>query len=344
MKQQTTVIGIIGAGRIGRLHAENNASFPNVRIKGISDLFADEIKEWALSIGIEKIVKDSEELLLDEEIEAIFVCSPTNTHAAIIKRAAKLGKHIFCEKPISFSIEETKEILEVVKKANVQFQVGFNRRFDRNFFKIQQMVKKGKIGSPHLLKITSRDPEPPPAEYVNKSGGLFFDMAIHDFDMARYLVNSEVVEVFATGANLIEPYIKEAGDIDTAITTLTFANGAIGVIDNSRKAVYGYDQRAEVFGEKGNLNCRNDQLTSVELSTSEGIRSDKLKNFFLERYKDAYIEEAKSFIECIQNGTPVLCNGYDGLKAEMIAEAAKQSYLQNRPVSIDQLNGNLLLL
>ncbi|MFD2133723.1 inositol 2-dehydrogenase [Pseudogracilibacillus auburnensis] len=329
-----TTIGIIGAGRIGRLHAENIISFPNVRIKTISDLFIEHVTDWAKTIGIEEVVTKYEDIINDEEIDAIFVCSPTDTHAEIIIAAAIKGKHIFCEKPISFSINETKEVLEAVKEAGVKFQVGFNRRFDRNFLRIHESVKNGVIGEPHIIKITSRDPEPPPVEYIKGSGGLFFDMAIHDFDMARYLVNSEVVEVFSLGANLVDPAIGEVGDIDTAITTLTFANGAIGVIDNSRKAVYGYDQRVEVFGGKGSLTCENDRPTTVEFSTIDGTHKDNLKHFFLERYKEAYIAETFAFIDSIQNDKPLQCEGNDGLQAELIAKAAKQSYIEGRPISI----------
>jgi len=331
-----TTIGIIGAGRIGKMHAENIVKYPNVKVKIISDIFTDNVQDWASDLGIEKVVNEYEEIIYDKEIDAIFVCSPTNTHAEIIIRAAKEGKHIFCEKPISFSLEETKEVLDVVQENNVKLQVGFNRRFDRNFSKIHNSVKNGVIGAPHIIKITSRDPEPPPASYIPNSGGLFFDMTIHDFDMARYIANSEVVEVSAYGANLVDSYIEEAGDIDTAITTLKFANDALGVIDNSRQAVYGYDQRVEVFGESGNLTCENDRPTTVELSNEKGIHKDKLKNFFLERYEDAYLLETKSFIKAIQEDLPLICDGNDGLQAELIAKAAKQSYVEGKPVKINQ--------
>lgn len=331
-----TTIGIIGAGRIGKMHAENITNYSHVRLKAISDINTENIENWAKDLNIDNVVNDYNLIINDKEIDAIFVCSPTNTHAEIIIAAASKGKHVFCEKPISFSLEETREILSVVEKNKIKFQVGFNRRFDRNFLKIHDLVKKGQIGSPHVIKITSRDPAPPPRAYLEVSGGLFFDMSIHDFDMARYLANSEVEEVYATGANLIEDYIKEIGDIDTAIITLKFANGALGVIDNSRQAVYGYDQRVEVFGERGNLTCENDQPTTVELSNEKGIHKDKLKNFFLERYEDAYHFETKSFIKAIREDLPLICDGNDGLQAELIAKAAKQSYIEGVPVKINQ--------
>ena len=328
-------IGIIGAGRIGRLHAENIIHIPEVRIKTISDLFADSAREWASKIGIEHVVTDYEEILNDNEIEAIFICSPTDTHVPIIKRAAEEGKHIFCEKPVSFSVEDTEIALAAVKKAGVKLQIGFNRRFDHNFSKVHDTVKSGMIGDPHIVKITSRDPAPPPIEYIEKSGGLFFDMSIHDFDMARYVTGSEVVEVYASGANLIDPEIEKAGDIDTAVITLKFENGAIGIIDNSRKAVYGYDQRVEVFGSKGSITVENDRPTSAEISTEEGVFKDKVKYFFLERYKDAYIFETYAFIDSILHNKPLLCTGNDGLQAEKIAKAAKQSLEEKLPVIIN---------
>lgn len=336
MSKDRITIGIIGAGRIGRMHAENIIHYSNVKLKTISDVYTDYVKDWATEIGIDKVVSNYEDVINDGEIDAVFVCSPTSTHAEIVKAAAKSGKHVFCEKPISFSIEETTEVLRVVEENKVRLQVGFNRRFDRNFSKIQKSVKQGLIGDPHIIKITSRDPEPPPVEYIENSGGLFFDMAIHDFDMARYLANSEVVEVFASGANLIEPYIRTSGDIDTAITTLKFANGALGVIDNSRQAVYGYDQRVEVFGEKGKLICENDRPTSVELSTNQTVYKDKLKNFFMERYADAYHLETRSFIKAILENTPLVCDGNDGFQAELIARAAKQSFEEGIPVKLNR--------
>ncbi|MEI3606499.1 inositol 2-dehydrogenase [Pseudogracilibacillus sp. SE30717A] len=328
-------IGIIGAGRIGRLHANNIINFSDVRLKTISDLSNEHVTDWAKGIGIEQVVTNNEEIINDEEIDAIFVCSPSDTHANIILAAARKGKHIFCEKPISFSIKETKEVLDVVESAGVQLQVGFNRRFDRNFLRIRESIKKGVIGTPQIIKITTRDPKPPPLEYVKQSGGLFYDMSIHDFDMARFLINSEVVQVYSIGTNLIEPYIEEEGDVDTAIISIKFANGAIGVIDNSRKAVYGSDQRVEVFGEKGCLTCENERLTTVEFINNKGAYQDKLKHFF-ERYKDAFIAEARSFIDSVQTGDPVVCNGNDGLQAGLIASAAQQSHLEGCLIKINQ--------
>jgi myo-inositol 2-dehydrogenase / D-chiro-inositol 1-dehydrogenase len=328
-------VGIIGAGRIGKLHVDNLQSIPEINIKSVSDVAVGYLQEWAASKGISVLTDNYKDILADPEIDAVFICSPTNTHAQIIKEAARAKKHIFCEKPVSFSVEETIEALAVVKEEGVKLQVGFNRRFDPNFKKVRDFVQQGEVGQPHILKITSRDPEPPSIEYVRSSGGLFMDMMIHDFDMARYVMNSEVVEVSAQGAVLVDPAIGEAGDVDTAIVTLKFANGALGVIDNSRQAVYGYDQRVEVFGAKGAATADNCRPTTVEVSTAEGVSKDKPLYFFLERYTQAYIEEVTQFAKAISEDQEVICSGNDGLQAERIAKAAKESFLTGRPVKIE---------
>ena len=212
-------------------------------------------------------------MLADPEIGAVIVCSSTDTHADIVIAAAEKGKHIFCEKPVDLTVAKVKKALAAVQKAGVKIQVGFNRRFDHNFRRVRDQVRDGAIGDPHIVRITSRDPAPPPPEYVKVSGGIFLDMTIHDFDMARYLAGSEAVEVYAKGAVLVDPAIGKAGDVDTAVVTITFQNGCIAVIDNSRKATYGYDQRVEVFGSKGRLACTNDTPSSVTLSNGEGRAS-----------------------------------------------------------------------
>jgi myo-inositol 2-dehydrogenase / D-chiro-inositol 1-dehydrogenase len=335
MKKLT--VGIIGAGRIGRLHVENIKRVPAVRVKSVSDVVISHLHEWAADNQIEVLTTDYKEILNDYEIDAIFICSPTTTHAQLIKEAAAAGKHIFCEKPVSFSVVETEEALAEVEKAGVKIQVGFNRRFDPNFKKIRLLVEDGTIGTPHILKITSRDPQPPNVDYVKSSGGLFMDMTIHDFDMARYIMGSEVVEVSAQGTVLVDPAIGEAGDIDTAIITLKFANGALGVIDNSRQAVYGYDQRVEVFGDKGAAQADNNRATNVEVSTAERVTKDKPLYFFLERYTQAYIDEVTEFAAaCLVEGSVITCTGFDGLQAERLAQAAKRSLETGMPVKLAQ--------
>ena len=329
-------LGIIGAGRIGKLHAENviyNINY--VEVKSISDLYADKIEDWAHGLGIKNVCRDYREILNDPEIDAVMICSSTDTHSQITIEAAAAGKHIFCEKPIDYDLDRIHSALNAVKKAGVKFQIGFNRRFDHNFKKVHDLVAEGKIGQPHIIKITSRDPAPPPIEYVKVSGGIFLDMTIHDFDMARYLSGSEVVEVYTNAAVLVDPEIGKAGDVDTALITLKFANGAIGVIDNSRKAAYGYDQRVEVFGSKGSAAVSNDLPSSAVLSTEEGVFSEKPKYFFLERYKDAFVAEVKEFFDCILNDKEPTVSGIDGLKPVLIGMAAKKSYETGLPVKLE---------
>lgn len=328
-------VGVIGAGRIGKLHAENLIkAVAGVQVAAIADPFCDNIKEWAEELGIPKVYADYHDILKDEAIDAVLICSPTNTHSTITIEAAKAGKHIFCEKPIDYDLDKIREALEAVEEAGVTFQVGFNRRFDHNFKAVRQLVTDGKVGDVHIVKVTSRDPAPPPVEYVKVSGGLFLDMMIHDFDMVRYLSNSEVEEVFASGAVLVDPAIGEAGDVDTAVVTLKFKNGALGIIDNSRKAAYGYDQRVEVFGSKGCVTVENDTDNSTKLSTEESVTSLKPKYFFLERYKDSFIDEVNCFFDAIRNGTKPIVGSADGLNAVKVALAAKESLATGRPVKI----------
>ncbi|HZG85893.1 inositol 2-dehydrogenase [Paenibacillus sp.] len=332
-------IGIIGAGRIGKIHADNLLRHPNVELVAVSDLFAGpELEAWAAARGIGILTKDSSELIRNPLIDAVFICSSTDTHVPLIRQAAEAGKHIFCEKPISMSIDETEKALEAVKQAGVKLQIGFNRRFDHNFKRVREHVAGGAIGEPHIVKITSRDPSPPPRDYIKVSGGLFMDMAIHDFDMARFVSGSEVTEVYAQGGVLVDPVFAEYDDVDTAIITLKFASGALGVIDNSRKAAYGYDQRVEVFGSKGSVSIANDHPSTAVVSTESGIVSDKPLHFFLERYMQAYADEVQHFVDSLVSGAPPAIDGEDGLQAERIALAAKLSYKLNRAVKLSELN------
>ncbi|MCJ7820676.1 MAG: inositol 2-dehydrogenase, partial [Bacteroidales bacterium] len=258
-------------------------------------------------------------------------------HARYIEDAAKAGKHIFCEKPVDLSLEVIKGAIDTAKAAGVKLMIGFNRRFDPNFSKIKQLVIDGKIGEPHILKITSRDPAPPPAEYSAVSGGMFMDMTIHDFDMARYITGSEVTEVYAKASVLVDPEIGKAGDVDTAIITLTFANGAIGVIDNSRKAVYGYDQRVEIFGSKGMVSADNNYPENHRYYSNDGVHGSLPLNFFMDRYLEAYANEMKIFCNAVINDLPLPVDGNDGLMSVAVALASKKSYLENRPVKLTEI-------
>lgn len=319
-------IGIIGAGRIGKLHANNLVSrVKNAELAAISDVYEPAAKDLAEKLGVANYYSDYHKILEDPTIDAVFICSSTDTHSPISIEAAQAGKHIFCEKPIDHDLDKIKKVLDEVKKAGVKYQVGFNRRFDRNFSHVHDVVKNGGIGDVQIVKVTSRDPEAPPLSYVKVSGGIFVDMTIHDFDMVRYLSGSEVTEVSAFGACLVNPEIAKAGDVDTCIITLRFANGALGVIDNSRQAVYGYDQRIEVFGSKGCITADNETPNNTTYYTADGVMKEKPLWFFLERYNDAFIAEENAFVEACLNNTDTAVGAFDGLQPVLIAIAAKES-------------------
>lgn len=318
-------IGVIGAGRIGKLHANNLVSrVPDAELAAISDVYEPAAKALGEQLGVAWFT-DYRNILEDPEIDAVFICSSTDTHSPISVEAAKAGKHIFCEKPIDHDLDKIKVVLDEVKKAGVKYQVGFNRRFDRNFKHVRDVVQEGGIGDVHIVKVTSRDPEAPPLSYVKVSGGIFVDMTIHDFDMVRYLSGSEVTEVSAVGACLVNPEIGEAGDVDTCIITLKFANGALGVIDNSRQAVYGYDQRVEVFGSKGCITADNETPNNTVHYTAQGVMKEKPLWFFLERYNDAFIAEEIAFVDACLHDKDTAVGAFDGLQPVRIAIAAKES-------------------
>lgn len=329
-------VGVIGAGRIGKIHTKDiQEKIEGVRVKTVADVFIDSARELANQYGIEKYTDNYMEILDDPEIQAVIICSSTDTHAKISIEAAKRGKHIFCEKPIDYNVDMINKTLKEVKKAGVKYQVGFNRRFDHNFSKIKDVVESGKIGEPHIIKITSRDPQAPPIEYVKVSGGMFLDMTIHDFDMAAFLSGSKITEVYTQGACRVNPQIGEVGDVDTAIVSLKFENGCIGVIDNSREAAYGYDQRVEVFGSKGYVKAENDTDTTVTIASNDGIVSEKPKYFFLERYADSFVTEMREFFKCIKEDKEVPVNAVDGLNSVLVGLAATKSLKEGVPVKIE---------
>jgi myo-inositol 2-dehydrogenase/D-chiro-inositol 1-dehydrogenase len=332
-------LGIIGAGRIGKVHGESITNFvSNAEVKSIADPYMDkETETWAESMGITGVYKDYKKIIDDIEIDAVLVCSSTDTHAQISIEAAEAGKDIFCEKPVDLDPARIQEVIDTVEENGVKFQVGFNRRFDHNFKAVKDAVEAGKVGDPHIINITSRDPEAPPIEYVKVSGGIFLDMTIHDFDMVRFLSGSEVEEVYAAGGVLVDPEIGEAGDIDTAVITLKLKSGAIAVIDNSREAVYGYDQRAEVFGSKGSVRVENDRESTAKLSTADRVEEETPLYFFLERYMDSYAEEIKSFVNALENDEEVPVGGEAGLKPVLIGLAAKKSIEEGRAVKISEV-------
>ena len=331
-------VGVIGAGRIGKLHIEHLAqNIPEAELVAICSLNHFGAESVAEQFNVPIVTTDYNTLLANPQIDAVLVTSSTDTHVEISQAAAKAGKHIFCEKPIAFDLERIDETLAIVEKAGVKFQIGFNRRFDASFKRIREAVTSGEIGEPHILRITSRDPAPPPIEYVKVSGGIFLDMTIHDFDMARYLIGDEVVEVYATGGVRVDPQIGEGGDIDTAVITLRFGNGVIGTIDNSREAVYGYDQRVEVFGSKGMVTAANPLTDTVTFSGREGTRAASPPYFFVERYKPAFLAELQAFFGCIQEDTPPPVTGADGRAPVVMGFAALKSLRENRPVLLSEI-------
>lgn len=333
-------VGIIGAGRIGKVHTQSiTTKVPNARIKTIADPFMNkDTEKWAKSMGIKNTTKDYKDILKDKEIQAVLICSSTDTHSKISMEAIKAGKHVFCEKPIDHDVKKIKAVMDCLKKnPKVKYQVGFNRRFDHNFEAVRDAVKAGKIGKPQLIKITSRDPAPPGIDYIKVSGGIFLDMMIHDFDMVRYLAGCNATEVYANGAVLVDPAIGKAGDIDTAIVTLKMENGALAVIDNSRKAVYGYDQRAEVFGSKGMVMNANDSQSNIVIANENGVTGEKPLLFFLERYMDAYAKEIICFINAIEKKTNTPLGVMDGLQPVIMGLAAKKSLKEHRPVKLSEI-------
>ena len=334
-------VGIIGAGRIGQVHAKSILTgVPEARILSIADPFMKpEVAEWAKSVGIENVYEDYHKILEDERIDAVLICASTNLHAQISLEAIAAGKHIFCEKPIDQTLERIEEVKAALAASpkKLVYQVGFNRRYDHNYRALRKTVEDGKIGEVQFVRVSSRDPEPPPAKYGAVSGGIFMDMMIHDLDMVRYLSGQEVVEVYAQGACLIDPEIGKAGDIDTCTIMLKLANGALATVDGSRKAVYGYDQRGEVFGSKGCATTQNDSASNVVLSTVDGVTGEKPLWFFLERYMGSYQAEVREFIECILKGQDPVTGIEDGLVSVKLAMACLKSLKEDRPVKIDEI-------
>lgn len=321
-----------GAGRIGKVHAANIAAHPSARLRYVVDVDNAAASALAATHGAE--VTDAESALADPEISAIVIASSTDTHVDFIEAGARAGKAILCEKPIHLDLRRVDACLSVLRECNVSVFVGFNRRFDPSFAALRSAVRGGRIGKVETVSITSRDPAPPPIDYVRVSGGLFRDMMIHDFDMARWLLDEEPVEVFATGSCLVDPAIDEVGDIDTALVTLKTGSGALCQISNSRRAVYGYDQRIEVLGDRGMLRAENQLPTSVERATADGIMTDPPLHFFLERYAEAYKTELSSFITAVGNGEPVSPSEEDGRAAQALAEAALASFGSGKAVRV----------
>ena len=322
---------LFGAGRIGKIHAGNIAANPGSTLKYVSDSYEPVARELAGEHGAEMVTVEA--ALADPDVDAVLIASSTDTHADLIEQSARAGKAILCEKPIDLDLDRTRACLQVAEECGVTLALGFNRRHDPNFHALKSAMDAGKIGKVEMVQITSRDPSPPPAEYVARSGGLFRDMMIHDFDMAHWLMGTVPESVYASASCLVDPAIGEAGDIDTAMVTMRSGSGVLCQISNSRRAAYGYDQRIEVFGEKGMLRAENIRPTSVELTTEEGTQTDTVLHFFLERYEAAYKAELEDFLAALREGRPPLAAGRDGQVALELAEAAIASH-QSGKVSL----------
>jgi myo-inositol 2-dehydrogenase/D-chiro-inositol 1-dehydrogenase len=331
----TVTVGAIGVGRIGKMHVHNLVRhIPEARVKAVASPHID--AAWADQLAIPIATTDADDLLHDPEIEAVVIAAPSGRHVELIRRAARAGKHVFCEKPVAFEEAPIEQAIAAVDAAGVQLQVGFNRRFDPSICRLAEAVHGGEVGELHGLRVINRDPSSPPINFVRRSGGMFFDFTIHDLDTVRFLSGGEIEEVYAAGAVLIDPEIGEAGDIDTAIITVRLANGALCVIDNSRQTNYGYDQRFEAFGSNGNLVVDNTQPTTMESYLENGVFTDKPFPGFVERYKDAFIGELRAFVTCVRDGSPVSVTAQDALAAVKAAGAARTSMSENRPVRLSE--------
>ncbi len=333
----TVRVGVIGVGRIGRMHAELlTRRVPGTSVPAIFDAHAETARSLGEELGLP--VAGSLDEILASDADAVAICTSTDTHADLIVAAAQAGKAIFCEKPISLDLAELDRALAAVADAGVPFQIGFNRRFDPAHQSVHDAVASGEVGDPHLVRISSRDPGPPSLAYVRTSGGIFLDMTIHDFDMARYVAGSEVVEVYARGAVRIDPAFDDAGDVDTALITLVHANGCLTAIDNSRQAVYGYDQRVEVFGSLGMAASENPYAHSALVRTAAGTRMSTLPYFYLERYVPSYVREWQAFAAALKAGENPPVTMADARAPLVIGLAAWRSLREGRPVRIDEVD------
>ena len=329
-------IGIIGVGRIGRMHAELVAhEVPGAALGAVYDAYEPAARGVAAALGVPAVA--SVEDIFDGDLDAVAICSSSDTHVDLLIAAAQAGKAVFCEKPVSLDLAEVDRALGAIDAAGVPFQIGFNRRFDPAHASVHEAVVAGAVGDPHLVRISSRDPEPPPLDYVKRSGGLFLDMMIHDFDMARFVTGSEVVEVYARGALRIEPSFAQAGDIDTAVVTLVHEDGCLTTIDNSRRAAYGYDQRVEVFGSRGMALSENPLAHTGAVVTADGLRRPPHPYFFLERYLPSYVREWRAFVEAVKTGTAPPVSTVDARAPLVIGLAAGRSLREGRPVRVDEV-------
>ena len=331
----TVNFALLGAGRIGKVHAKAIAGNAEAQLVAVADAFAEAAQAVADAYGC--AVRSIEDIEADRSIDAVVICTPTDTHADLIERFARAGKAVFCEKPVDLSLARVKQCLGVVKETGTVLMVGFNRRFDPHFAAVRAAIDEGRIGPVEMVQITSRDPGPPPISYIKSSGGILRDMTIHDFDMARFLLGEEPETVFATASVLVDPAIGEAGDFDSVSVILTTASGRQCSISNSRRATYGYDQRIEVLGAAGAIAAENQRPVSIEIANAQGFTRPPLHDFFMTRYTEAYAAEIASFIAAIVEGKPTSPSGEDGLRALALADAALLSIKEGRAVKLSEI-------
>jgi myo-inositol 2-dehydrogenase / D-chiro-inositol 1-dehydrogenase len=327
-------LGLIGAGKVARVHAGNVARTNGLRLAAVADVVFEAARSMAQEYGGE--TTDPESLLERADIDAVLITTPPDTHAELVIAAAAAGKHVFCEKPLAQTVDDARRASEACEGAGVLLQVGYNRRFDLNFRGVRNAVREGRVGEPWLLHITSRDPAPPPREYLPRSGGLFLDTTSHDFDLARYVLGSEIVDVAARATSLADPNAKAIGDVDTAVVSVTFANGAIGSIENCRVSAYGYDQRVEIHGSSGMVRADNELSSTVTVADADGFHAPTLPHFYLDRYRPAFRRELESFLRALDGEAPEV-SGRDGVAAVAAAAAAKRAYDEQRTVRLDEV-------
>ena len=328
----TVRFGLLGAGRIGKVHAKAITGDANAKLVAVSDAMPAAAQSIADQYGCD--IRSIEAIEAAKDIDAVVICTPTDTHADLIERFARAGKAIFCEKPIDLDVDRVKDCMKVVADTKGKLMVGFNRRFDPHFMAVRAAIDAGKIGKVEMVTITSRDPGAPPPAYIKVSGGIFRDMTIHDFDMARFLLGEEIATVYATGSVLVDPEIGKLGDFDSASVVLTTASGKQCMISNSRRATYGYDQRIEVHGSKGMIAAENQRPVSIELANADGYTRPPLHDFFMTRYTEAYAAEIAAFIAVVAGGASPSPSGADGLAALILADAALQSVREGRAIKL----------
>jgi myo-inositol 2-dehydrogenase/D-chiro-inositol 1-dehydrogenase len=333
----TIRFALLGAGRIGKVHAKAITSNPDAKLVAVADAMPAAAEAIAKQYGCE--IGTIEQILGSADIDAVVICTPTDTHADLIEKFAKAGKAIFCEKPVDLSVARVQACLKVVAAEKATLMVGFNRRFDPHFMAVRRAIDDGRIGAVEMVTIISRDPAPPPAEYAMRSGGIFRDMTIHDFDMARFLLGEEIETVSAQGSSLVDPAIGKAGDYDSVSVMLFTATGKHATISNSRRAAYGYDQRIEAHGALGSVAAENQRAVSIEVATASGYTRPPLLDFFMTRYTEAYANEIAAFIDTIGGKRPAGPTGEDGLKALALADAALKSVAEGRAVKVSEVMG-----